>query len=407
MNPLFTAVDFANNHTRQQAWDHWLNIGMPERKTEHWKYTPIARMLGQETLKNLSQGRQAKGNFDYANAYQLLFVDGQLMTDLSNLPQGISCLRSSNRREKPEQSVDIDYQKHPFAALAIANAQDGLRIKLDDGVVLDKPLHIVYQYSDPDFATTQHYHHQIILGRNTRCNIIEDNQCQGSQKHFLNVLSTVKLAQDAQCEWTQVNRADQSVHYNHGIHIYQDKNSQFNAIQAAISGALTRCDYHVYLQQPGASCQIHGLHRLDNHHHADTQIVVEHQASHTHSHVFYKSTVDEHAHSVFDSLAIVHSNIEKIVAHQQNKNLLLSQRAQVDTKPELEIHADDVVCSHGATTGQIDTNALLYMQSRGISRDQAKHMLEQAFIQEVLDKLLSKERYQWLTNILKLEAHAL
>ena len=363
-----------------QAQTFLAEHGLPDRKTEHWKYTPLKQLWRQQQFPLLTTQQQPDVARDF-DGYYLVLHHGQLINQ-DTLPQGVTVAdwtTATPAQLKVIGEVTIDFDRHRAAALTLTHMQNGLVIDIAAHTKLEKPLVIVHS---ADGAGSAHYRHHITLGEQAQACVIELSQAP--QATLQSVLTSATLAANSHYQHYVIENAHSQGQYLSGLHLTQQSNSTCFYYCHAHHNHLARYDVHAHLRGEGASCTTNGTYRLSGQQHSDHHILVEHHASHTTSTQFYKGLAQDKAHAVFNGKAIIHADTREAAAHQHNHNLLLSRQAEIDTKPELEIYSDAVNCTHGATVGQLDTQQLFYLQSRGIEPVIAKQLLTQAFTTEVV-----------------------
>lgn len=372
---------------RQAAFAEFETLGLPSRKLENWKYTPVAGLVNAlenaEFFKGTVKNVLPKANFD---CYQLAFVDGQLAA-CSNLPEGISIQSVEGLSEQEYAELfSVSYRRshknhHPFLALNAALFSDGVVLTVKQAVSIDKPIRIVHVNSKEQQAVF--YRSLIILEENAKAEIIlEYDGAENEQVN--NAVFLVNLARQAKLSMVNhQQQAGQGYHLTHQI-IKQQEKSQFAWLQLGDEAAWSRNELEIFLQGEQAQCQLKGLYTPKNTQYVDHQIHCEHQAPSTQSEQFYRGILSDQSKAVFNSGVKVLAGAAKADARQLNNNLLLSDQASVDTKPQLEIYHDEVTCSHGATVGQLSEDALFYMQSRGIPEMEAKRLLLDSFSYEIV-----------------------
>lgn len=362
-----------------QARAFFVEHGLPDRQAEHWKYTPLKRLWHQQQFPLLTSQRSPHIAHDF-DGYYLVFHHGQLV-HRDELPQGVRLVdwtTATPEQLKAVSEVDIDFTRHRAAAMTLSHMQNGLIIDVGAHTKLDKPLIIVHS---ADGVGSAHYRHHIILGEQAQACVIELSQAP--QQTLQSVLMSTALATGSHYQHYALETDHSQGQYITGLHLTQQVNSTCFYYCHARHHCLARYDVHAHLQGKGASCTANGTYRLSSQQHSDHHILVEHHSSHTTSTQFYKGLAQDKAHAVFNGKAIIHAATINAAAHQHNHNLLLSRRAQIDTKPELEIYSDAVNCTHGATVGQLDAQQLFYLQSRGIGPSTARELLTQAFTADV------------------------
>ncbi|MDX8382498.1 MAG: Fe-S cluster assembly protein SufD, partial [Ghiorsea sp.] len=260
-----------------------------------------------------------------------------------------------------------------------AKANDGVALCLADGVELDKPLYIVHTGSQ-----TSHVRHAFSLGKAAKVEIIEHFVAGAADKALSNIGSNIILGEGAHCEHYRLQLEGKKHTHFSRVEVKQGRDSSYTLHAVELGGLLSRSDIVVNLAEPGAACTLNGLFVLGARQHADHHTRVDHRAAHCSSTENYRTVLDGRSHGVFNGKVVVHEGAVKTDSAQSNANLLLSKKAEIDSKPELEIYNDDVKCAHGATVGQLDQAQLFYLRSRGLSESEAKEVLTFAFADQVL-----------------------
>lgn len=359
-------------------------MDLPTRKTEYWRYTPLAKLWHGKNLTQLTQGK-AVDTKPVIDGVRIQLVDGQFIAH-DDLPKGVT-IKPLDKTPK----FAIDYQKHVLAPYAEQMNSAGVMIDIADNTELTRPIILEHHITQPGIA---HHRHHIVIGKNAAVTMIEAPQI--AKDGVANILTTVINGAQSRYRHYVLTDKTNAGSYISGLHCDQQDNSEVFYFCDSRHHALARYDVHAHLNAPGAHCTTSGTYHLADTQHADHHILIEHHASHTASMQRYKGIVDDKAHAVFNGGAIAHAGTHQIDAHQHNHNLLLSNHAEVDTKPELEIYTDTVTCTHGATVGQLDENMLFYCQSRGIDLDTARAMLTAAFTQDIVTTIPDKEVRTWL-----------
>lgn len=386
--------------TRTQAINHFMRQGLPSTKHEDWKYTRLTA-LTKQNFKICEQQRCAITSLDKLNinlpsiaGYLIVFVDGHYQAHLSkldNLPE--TCIITNLQLAIYSQATliqqylnhAIDSNTNGFTQLNTALMLDGAFIYLPAKTILAKPIYILQITTKPD--NLSHIRNLIITEKNSKATIIEHFCAVDSLQYFNNSISEIFVAADAQIEHFKLQQESEQAFHIGTTFVKQERSSQYINHSLALGGALVRSDTKVLFNEQFAECELYGLYMLHNQQHIDHHTVIEHQKANCKSNEYYKGIINHQAHGVFNGKIIVAPNAQGTDTQQTNKNLLLSKLAEIDTKPQLEIYANDVKCTHGATVGQLDTQALFYLRSRGISETDAKILLIQAFAEDVIDKI--------------------
>lgn len=392
-----------NDNERQKAWELFEKEGMPTKKTEEYKFVPITRLLEKNfeagvipattavALKNDS----LKGQFiSDAEGYRIVVVNGQVVEELSAFPQGITISEISKLNDddlKSHLGKYIQPDEDPFVALNVALSNSGFVFKIAKNQVVDKPIYI-YNLTD---TTKGDVHLQsrtlVVLEENSQAKVMVVNKGFGDNSAFINEVNEVAMGQNARLEWMRLQDEPEKNYHINNTRVYQEKDAHFHAVSLALSGGLIRNNLGVQLDGQGCESNLYGLYMIGESHVVDNHTVVDHKQANANSNELYKGILFDKAKGVFNGKIYVRPGAQQTNAFQSNKNILLSPDATVNTKPQLEIWADDVKCSHGCTTGQLDEEAVFYLQARGLSKELAKALLLQAFAGEVLEQVKIEE----------------
>src|SRR6266705_3225802 len=333
-------------------------------------------------------------------ACQLVFLNGRFapeLSDLGSLPQGV---RAGSLAEALTQNGEfleahlgryLNIDRDAFCALNTAFIEDGAYVYLPRRTMLEAPicfLFISIPGDDPEMSNPRNL---IVAEDATEASIVEDYVSLGSGVFFSNVVTELAAGEDAVISHYLIERDDRRAFNVSTLRTQQARAANVSSHSVLLGGGLVRNNVHPVLGGEGGECLINGLFICTGQQHLDNYMLVEHASPHCGSRQFYNGILDDHAHGVFHGRIIVRKDAQKTDAKQTNRNLLLSDDAQIDTKPQLEIYADDVKCTHGATIGQVDENALFYLRSRGLAEAAARHVLLLAFANECLDRMNSPQ----------------
>jgi Fe-S cluster assembly protein SufD len=271
-----------------------------------------------------------------------------------------------------------------MAALNAAFMSDGAYIYLPDDAVIEDPVHLLFITTNQDEPLAVYPRVFVEAGANTRLTVVESYGSRGESQNLTNTLTEIVAQAQARIEHYKIQRESVSNYHLGKVCIEQGRGAQIISYSIALGAALARNDIAVRLGVEGAAVTLNGLYMVRGRQHVDHHTRIDHLSPHTSSEEFYRGVLDGYARAVFNGKVVVHEGAQKTDARQANQNLLLSRNAEVDTKPELQIYANDVKCSHGATVGSLDENALFYLRSRGINQDTARSLLTYAFAEEVL-----------------------
>ncbi|MGH9617821.1 MAG: Fe-S cluster assembly protein SufD, partial [Acidobacteriaceae bacterium] len=326
----------------------------------------------------------------------LVFVNGRFTPDLSDmklLPTSVEVDSLAAQIANPEESLEVhlgrylNVERDPFNALNTAFIQDGAYVRIHRGTVLEAPIQLLFVSTATDIPLMVHPRNLIVAEPNTQATIVEEHVSLRGGILFSNVVTELVAAENSVISHYMIERQSRNAFHVSTLRIQQERNASVRSHSVLVGGALVRNNVHPVLAGDGAECLINGLFIGDDRQHIDNYMLVEHVSPHCNSHQFYNGILSGSAHGVFHGRIIVHKDAQKTDAKQTNRNLLLSDDAQIDTKPQLEIYADDVKCTHGATIGQIDENALYYLRSRGLDESSARGLLLFAFAGECLARM--------------------
>jgi Fe-S cluster assembly protein SufD len=391
------------NQLREQAWARFIEVGLPtaRRGNEKWKYTdvrPIANVafehpldLGSATEPNASYLNQvAPWNDDWTN---LTFVDGRYSHALSGSPyHGNAYLGSLTvALETHESLVQRHLAQHAtfdddgFVALNTAFLEDGALVYLPDDAPSDEIVHLIFVTTSREQPRVTYPRTLVVAGRNTRLTLVESYVSLTDTRFLTDAVTEIVVGDGAIVDHYRLLLESTEAFHMGVSRVYQGRDSTFSSGAFARGASLGRNDFQVLLDAPGASCTLNGLYLTSGTQHMDNFINIDHAKPHGTSRLFYKGILDGHSRAVFGGNVMVRKEAQKTDAQQTDKNLLLSEDAEVDSKPSLLIFADDVKCGHGATAGHMDEDTLFYMRSRGLDVETASRMLIHAFASEVID----------------------
>jgi Fe-S cluster assembly protein SufD len=390
---------------RDAAAARWRESSKPTRKTEAWKYTsllPLERDFSAPTAADMAT--PALPDF---GGEQLLFVDGQLQGDLSSLalPDGVSLVRFADANEAQAQQIAarlgsvVDSDKHLFANLNDANLSDGLFLHVEANARLEAPLHLVYQTSDrePAFSVSQRL--LVVLEDNAEASLVEPFQGT-SPAAFTNGITELVLGAGSRLRHRRLQLESAGAMHIGGVHARLERDSQLDSFHLALGSELKRIDIVVEHAGSGAHCDLNGIYLLRGSEHVDYHTCIEHAVPHCTTDEVFRGIMGDSSSAVFNGRIHIHPDAQKTRAELSNKNLLTSTDAEINTKPELEIYADDVQCAHGATVAQLDEGMLHYLRTRGVERAEAEVMLSYGFINELVDALDNEALREYLHPLL-------
>jgi Fe-S cluster assembly protein SufD len=388
-------------HTlREEAFARFVETGFPTTHDEDWRFTSVAAIANTEF--ELAQPAPINaGQLESFHTSQfscrLVFVNGHFVPDLSRIPgqQGlrIFSLAGGIHEDVVEDHLgkELNFRRDAFAALNTALFEDGICVEVEGRIQVEHPIYALYVTIPGTGPTMNHPRNLIVAGESSEVTVVEDYVALGEGVTFSNTATELITGDNAHVSHYMIVREGADAFNVSTLRIQQGRSSNVTTHSLLLSGALVRNNVHPVLAGEGAECLINGLFMARARQHMDNYMLVEHASAHCNSRQFYNGVLNDQAHGVFHGRIIVHKDAQKTDAKQTNRNLLLSDDAQIDTKPQLEIYADDVKCTHGATIGQVEENALFYLRSRGLDEASAKHLLLLAFANECLDRMNSAQ----------------
>jgi Fe-S cluster assembly protein SufD len=380
---------------RQLAIERFAELGFPSVRDEQWKYTNVEPLAKFEFQPGRNQVVATVEGvvFDDLPAHRFVFVNGRYSAALSQvnrLPAGLEITSLADTLEREPDRLGSAFANQlkeadsAFAALNTALMADGAVIWLAPGTVVEKPIYLVFVTSG-DAAI--HVRNLVIVGESAQATIIEQHGALNGAAYFTNCQTRIIAGANAQIEHYKVQMESSKAFHIAGVHGFQARDSRFTSHSIALGARLARADITTRFDGEGCECLFNGLYVVDGRQHVDHHTRIDHAKPRCVSREYYRGVLDGASRGVFNGKVIVHPDAQKTDAQQSNHNLLLSEQAEVDTKPELEIYADDVKCAHGATVGQLDENMLFYLRSRGVQKELAKGLLVYAFAHEVIGRM--------------------
>jgi len=358
---------------REAGFQRFAELGFPTTHDEEWRFTNVAPI--------------ARAAFRAGKAARVVTPGNLVLGNLKDAPLG----------------RNADFENNAFVALNTAFLDDVTVIEVPRGALLDQPIEITYEASDGMALNPRTL---IVVGPAAQCRIVETYRGQG--RYFTNAVTEIVAGEGAVVDHYKVQRESAEAFHVGAHFVAVGRSANFTSHSIALGGALVRNDVAVTLSE-GADATLNGLYIVNGTQHVDNHTVIDHAQPHGTSRELYKGILDGKASAVFNGRILVRKDAQKTDSRQTNKNLVLSDEAVIDTKPELQIFADDVRCTHGATIGQLDSEAMFYMQSRGIGKADARSLLTYAFAQDIVDRIRIESLKSTLERILfeKFHEHAL
>jgi len=399
---------------RDLAMAHFRRMGIPDRRSENYKYTDLTRLFAQENFKRAFT--PASFDFDMQEVFTcdvpefdthvLFHVNGwyfeQNKTD--QFPTG-TIIKSMKQALKEDAALVEKYygsiadaSLDPMVALNSAFAQDGIFIYVPDHAVIEKPIQIInLLHSEEDLYVTQR--NLVVVGKNAHVKLMFCDHTLAVHSFIANYLTEVVLQEDSVADIYSIQNQHNGTAYLNGLFVRQERNSQLITNTISLHGGITRNHLHVDLQGEHANASLFGLSLTDKDQHCDNFTSIVHAKPSCHSNQIFKNVLDDSSTGAFSGRIHVMPGAKKTEAYQRNNSVLMTKAAKMNTKPQLVIDNDDVKCSHGATIGQVNEEALFYLQTRGINKDEARLMLMFAFAHEVLANIRVEQLRQSIDRL--------
>ena len=387
---------------RDKGLERFAELGFPTQQNEDWRFTnitPIARTdftLAEKSNGTVDSGTVQNYSIPGLDCTRLVFINGIYSQELSSFtthPENVKVLSLSEAIGNNEEIIEehlgryAGIENEAFTALNTAFMTDGGVIVIPGNTALDTPVHLLYISTGSDSPTLTNPRNLIIAGDNCQGAVIEHYISAGDSVHLSNAVTELVVGENSTISHYMIENEGRKSFNISTLRVQQSRHSNIRSHSVLLGGALVRNNVHPVLAGEGCDSLINGLFMSTARQHMDNFMRVEHASPHCDSTQFYNGVLDGRSRGVFHGRIIVHKDAQKTDAKQTNRNLLLSDTAQIDTKPQLEIYADDVKCTHGATIGQMDENAVFYLRSRGIGAEAARDIILNAFTNETLQSM--------------------
>jgi len=401
----FAALNNAGRDAFQQAQ-------IPNRKTEAWKYTPL-RHLTEGGYGATASSHNAAGLDDIATipalgSQRLVFVNGQLSKELSSNEalNNVTLFSQANSEQQALIADKLDtimagQNRHLFNELNNAQLSDGVLLHIGKNEQPQQAVQISWLTTRQDDNFTVNARLLVVIEQGANATLVEHyGSADAEQNSFTNAVSEIALGANARLQHYRLNMAQQDALHIGATHVDLERDAQYHSFHLGLGSKLTRNDVVVNHNAGGSHVEMSGVYVPQNKQLVDFHTCIEHKVAHCTSNEVFRGIMNDSAKAVFNGRIHIHPDAQKTLAQMSNKNLLLTNSAEVNTKPELEIYADDVQCAHGATVAQLEEKALFYMQSRGISKNEAEVMLSFGFINELLEALPDEAIANYLRPVL-------
>jgi Fe-S cluster assembly protein SufD len=405
---------------RREAIEAFGDLGFPTVHDEEWRYTnvaPITRTPFQAARPDSIHCADELIESTYWKepvAARLVFINGHYSPQfsvLSNAARGLEVASLAALLKETQGLADdwlstymgksTDLRRHAFAALNTALWEDGAFVRIPKSFAAPEPIHLTFVSAAGSEPLVSYPRTMVVADRDAQATVIESYVGQEGGVCFSDAVTEFVLAENARVDHYRLQQENGRSFHVGMLQTVQGRASQFSSHSVSFGGALVRNDVNTVLDDEGAECILNGLYVGREKQHIDNHTTIEHAKPHCSSRQLYNGILDEAATAVFNGRIVVHPNAQKTDAVQKNRNLLLSADAAIDTKPELVIFADDVRCTHGATIGQLDSEALFYLRSRGVGEKQARDLLIHAFAAEILEQMNPRAVRDWAEQVLR------
>ncbi len=399
---------------RKAAIEKFSELNFPTLKDEEWRFTNISSLLKENfnpslNRKNLSTKDVEPFTFNKMSGSLLVFVNGHFEKDLSvvrDLPAGAIVSNLSSEIENDSEIVAkhfgkyADFDNKIFTALSTAYTKDGAVIYVPDGKIIEEPIHVLFIADSKDEKILVQPRNLFIAGKNSQATILEHYAATEDGEYFTNSVTEIFVDENAVLQHVKLQEESINAFHIGRMEVDQERNSNFNSQLISFGGDISRNEFNSKFNDVGGECTLNGLYMTTGTQLFDAHTMIDHAKPFCNSHEHYKGILTDKSRGVFNGKVMVRQDAQKTNAFQENNNLILSNNALINTKPQLEIFADDVKCSHGATIGQLDDDSMFYLKSRGIGFDKARAILLHAFASEVISSIKIEAVKNYLEDIL-------
>jgi Fe-S cluster assembly protein SufD len=387
------------HETRKSAISRFSELGFPTTRNEEWKYTNVAPIANQKfklAAEAVQLNKKVLSPFTFGGVPQnlLVFVNGRFVKEWSHVEtraKGLVIGSLASVLEHDGEAVQkylakyANFENEPFTALNTAFTHDGAFVRVPAGTVMSEPIHLLNLSAESPSPWLTHPRNLIIIGAASQVQIVESYQALSEHVYFNNVVSEIVVEADAHVEHVRIQNESKEAYHIATREVHQSRGSKYSSISFDLGGALVRNNFNLRLNALDCEGNLWGFYMASGSQQVDNHTLIDHAMPHCQSNEHYKGILADKAHGVFNGKVMVRPDAQKTNAYQKNQCLLLSDEAVINSKPQLEIFADDVKCSHGASIGQLDDEALFYLRSRGIGEAEANSLLHHAFAGDVLN----------------------
>jgi Fe-S cluster assembly protein SufD len=399
---------------RKKAFGKFSELDFPTTKDEEWKYTSIAPLLEHTFVPSLQKKSLTKDKiknflFKELDSNVVVVINGfysDELTTLKNIPKGVEvssiakAISSDSPLVKQHLGKYADFTTHIFTSLSTAFTKDGVLIHIPERKIVEQPIHILFITDTENEKLLIQPRNLFVAEKNSQATIIEHFVNINSGIYFTNTVTEIVVDEDTIIDHIKLQEESKSAFHIGRMEVTQERASNFTSHFVSLGSSLTRNEFNSKFNDEGGECMLNGLFLTEGNQLFDVHTLIDHAKPHCNSHEHYKGILNDVSKGVFNGKVIVRPDAQKTNAFQENNNIILSKEALVNTKPQLEIFADDVKCSHGATIGQLDKEAMFYLKSRGIGEETARTILIHAFASDVITSVKVEAVKNYIEEIL-------
>lgn len=399
---------------RRDAISSFGEMNFPTIRDEEWKYTNLTPLL-KHTFRTapaapkISKDEIKQFLFNDMPCSLLVFINGNYSEELSDImkaPKGVvieniaKSLSENNPVVKKHFGKYADFKSHIFTSLSTAFVKDGAFVYIPDGKIVEEPIHILFIASSKDEKIISQPRNLFVAGKNSQATILEHFVSLDEGVYFTNSVTEVVADENSFLDHIKLQEESKNAFHIARMEVDQERASNFHSHSISFGGAITRNDFNTRFNDEGGESTLNGLFMIEGSQLFDAHTMIDHAMPHCNSHELYKGILDDKSRGVFNGKVMVRKDAQKTNAFQENNNIILSNDALVNTKPQLEIFADDVKCSHGATIGQLNQDAMFYLKTRGIGEESGRAILIHAFASDVVKSIKVQAVKDYIEKIL-------
>lgn len=409
-------IDKAETNTpvdeiKKSGLEEFQKIDFPDRKNEEWKYTKVDSIINKDytiakTSSEFTQEEIDEFTFTSFDTDLLVFIDGIFSEKFSRVSQSsekrvIGNLAANLQSALVKKSLNkLSKVDNAFNAMNTAAINDGLFIDIADNQAVEKPVQVLF-VSGKSENTLSIPRNLISLGKNSQITLILNYSGIKDSSYFVNNVSEISIGENSTLDYLKIQNESRSAYHIDKIQVTQEKYSKLNSFSLSFGGSISRNDLNTEMKDENIESNFYGLYVTSDKQHIDNHTLADHAKPNCYSNEVYKGVLSDSSRGVFNGKILVREDAQQTNAYQTNKTILLSDNARMDTKPQLEIYADDVKCSHGATVGNVDDMALLYLQTRGIPKEKAEMILVKAFVSDVVEEIKIEELQKEVNRLIE------